>query len=217
MSRIVNETKKCCKCNAKCNVVVLESTNTFGSPDLDLRPPEMQRSTMDMWLQECPHCGYINYDLALDNGINKDFINSKQYKASLTDNKDSKYGLACKFYKFYLEMMELDLISKAYIALLHTAWCCDDIKEYEIAKDCRNKMTKLFELFSEDDKNNENIIARHIDVMRRAGKFEDIIKQYSNFCAKTDIIQKVITFQIKLSMANDDSCYRIEDCDKKPL
>ena len=34
----------CTVCSAKSEQTVIGSTNAFGAPDLDLRPPEMQRS-----------------------------------------------------------------------------------------------------------------------------------------------------------------------------
>lgn len=37
---------KCAVCGKESEQITLASTNTFGSPDLDLRPPEMKRSTM---------------------------------------------------------------------------------------------------------------------------------------------------------------------------
>lgn len=47
MTRIVPSKCKCAVCGAKSRYNVIASTNTFGGgPDLDLRPPEMERSTM---------------------------------------------------------------------------------------------------------------------------------------------------------------------------
>ena len=55
----------CSACGTSSRQQVLLSTNSFlGSPDLDLRPPEMERSTMSLWLQECPNCGFVSGDLA---------------------------------------------------------------------------------------------------------------------------------------------------------
>jgi len=48
----------CAVCGTTSVHPILMSTNSFGSPDLDLRPAEMQRSTVWMWVQRCPQCGY---------------------------------------------------------------------------------------------------------------------------------------------------------------
>ena len=47
----------CAVCGRVSMQGVIMSTNAFGSPDLDLRPPPMERFTIDHWVQECPHCG----------------------------------------------------------------------------------------------------------------------------------------------------------------
>src|SRR5689334_17370242 len=53
----------CSVCGTSSRQEVLTSTNCIGSPDLDLRPPQMKRSTMDRWLHECPNCGFVSGDL----------------------------------------------------------------------------------------------------------------------------------------------------------
>ncbi len=55
--------KKCTICGTESKFNIITSTNSFGSPDLDLRPPEMRRSTMWLWIQRCPCCNYVNYDV----------------------------------------------------------------------------------------------------------------------------------------------------------
>ncbi len=57
--------KKCQVCGKTSMHPVLMSTNSFGYPDLDLRPAPMQRDTMDTWLDECPHCGYVASSLEI--------------------------------------------------------------------------------------------------------------------------------------------------------
>lgn len=210
MSTFVNETVKCCKCGKENSVAAIASTNSFGSPDLDLRPPEMQRSTMGLWLHECTECGYVNPTISDDNGIEKDFLSSTKYTECDGVNFENK--LATKFYKFYLSMLEMKNIEDAYIALLHTAWCCDDRDDAVNAKKCRLKMTELFKEFSVESQNNENNIARHADVMRRAGLFDEVINTFSDFKSSETIIQDVIQYQLKLSKEKDDSCHRVEEC-----
>lgn len=210
MSTFVNETVRCCKCGKENTVAAVASTNAFGSPDLDLRPPEMQRSTMPLWLQECSECGYVNSNLEDNNGVSKAFLSSAEYKEC--DGIKFENKLAFKFYRFYKTMMELDDIESAYSALLDTTWCCDDKGDETNAKKCRLRMVELFKTFPEDAKNNENNLARHIDVMRRAGLFDEVINNYSNYKASEMIIQDVISYQVKLSREKDDKCHRVEEC-----
>eukprot|EP01006_Ploeotia_vitrea_P013850 TRINITY_DN36245_c0_g1_i1.p1 TRINITY_DN36245_c0_g1~~TRINITY_DN36245_c0_g1_i1.p1 ORF type:complete len:259 (-),score=29.84 TRINITY_DN36245_c0_g1_i1:148-924(-) len=50
--------RTCCSCNKSNDQDEICSYTTFGSPDLDLRPPPMKRGTMSRWVEECPHCNY---------------------------------------------------------------------------------------------------------------------------------------------------------------
>ena len=58
MTTFYEEEQSCALCGAKSEHTSIGSTNSFGPQDLDLRPPEMERSTMAYWVQECPDCGY---------------------------------------------------------------------------------------------------------------------------------------------------------------
>ena len=44
----------CAICGEDAEQIEIGSTNAFGSPDLDLRPPPMKRQTMAFWMQACP-------------------------------------------------------------------------------------------------------------------------------------------------------------------
>ena len=65
---------------------MLGSTSTFGSPDLDLRPAEMQRSTMEVWLQVCPHCRYIAPAISQQVG-DLSFVATAEYGTTLDDRR----------------------------------------------------------------------------------------------------------------------------------
>ena len=79
MSTIGLMNKVCAVCGKESEYSVLNSTNTFGSPDLDLRPPEMRRSTMHIWIQECPFCGYISKDVTDETSVTKELLSSERY------------------------------------------------------------------------------------------------------------------------------------------
>ncbi len=64
MTRIFEQEVECCVCQEKSKHMIIGSTNSFGSPDLDTRPPEMKRSTLSLWIQRCPSCGYSSPDLS---------------------------------------------------------------------------------------------------------------------------------------------------------
>ena len=81
MTMIEPKEVKCPICNTIFEIYLLMSTNSMGSPDLDLRPPEMQRSTMDSWVHECPGCGYASVDFDLKPSVTREFIESESYQS----------------------------------------------------------------------------------------------------------------------------------------
>lgn len=71
----------------------MTSTSTWGYPDLDLRPSEMQRSSMFAWLQECPHCGYVARDIEQTHiNVAPDFLKSEEYLTCEGHDFKSDFG-----------------------------------------------------------------------------------------------------------------------------
>lgn len=62
------------------------STNEFGSPDLDTRPPEMRRSTIFAWVQRCPQCGYCACDVSKAPSQAEALVRSSEYIRQLSDS-----------------------------------------------------------------------------------------------------------------------------------
>ena len=54
----------CCGMDVPCTLVL--SSNENGPRDLDGRPAEMFRSTIEHWIRQCPKCGYCAASLAHD-------------------------------------------------------------------------------------------------------------------------------------------------------
>ena len=76
----MREKSKCAICKAVNEYSVITSTNTFGGgPDLDLRPAEMQRSTMGAWVQVCPNCGYVSANISDKHHVTKTWLQSENY------------------------------------------------------------------------------------------------------------------------------------------
>ena len=80
MSTIVSEKYKCAMCGSTNEYNELASTNTFGSPDLDLRPAEMRRSTMPLWVQECPECGYVSKKVSDPSHVTREWLEFERYQ-----------------------------------------------------------------------------------------------------------------------------------------
>ena len=199
---------KCSVCGKESNQRVLASTNTFGSPDLDLRPPEMKRGTMPYWIQECPYCGYISRSIKDETSINEEFLRSEEYCSC--GKHDFKSSLAKKFYRYYMINLFDDNKEDAFYAILHAAWSCDDIRDKNNAIYCRKlAVIEIDKIIS--NTNNETLIVQKADLLRRAGLFDIVINEYSNLDFKDEILKKIITFQIKKSNEEDMSCYTVAD------
>ena len=74
MTQIFPSKITCPICENDFEIYLLASTNQMGAPDLDLRPPEMARSTMNTWTYECPHCSYVSADFDQTPEIKKEFL-----------------------------------------------------------------------------------------------------------------------------------------------
>ena len=204
---------KCFICGEINTYKVIGSTNSFGSPDLDLRPPEMERSTMGLWIRECPVCGYISSRVSNPSTIRKEWLHTEKYLTCNGINFAS--DLAKGFYKYYLISTEDKEVEEAFFALLHAAWACDDEGDTVKAKICRELAVPLaIEIDKESNDNTENsqvIGLIKADIMRRAGQYDEMIEEYSNITYEDEIMCKVLAFEIEKAKLKDDRCYRVSD------
>ena len=127
----------CFICKKPSEQTILLSTNQFGSSDLDLRPPEMRRSTMIWWVQECPHCGYVNSNISNPTKIPEGWFTSEEYLSY--GGREFVSRLAERFYKQHMIAMMEGNVKTAFFAVLHSAWACDDAGDYDSAVFCRKK------------------------------------------------------------------------------
>ena len=197
---------KCSVCGIESEQKVLVSTNAFGSPDLDLRPPEMQRSTMKWWIQECPHCGYVSTSIEDETNISIEYLNSYEY--CTCSNNSFKSELAEKFYKYYKINLSDNNEEDAFYAILHAAWSCDDIGDTDNAIYCRKLAIAEIEKIIENN-DNETLKVQKADLFRRAGLFDALIENYNPLDFEDEILQKIISFQIQKSIEKDSSVYTV--------
>ncbi len=207
--------KKCAICGEINNYIELRSTNAFGSPDLDTRPPEMRRSTIYLWAQTCQNCGYVSHDISKKIPKSEEVIHSNIYKEQLDSSNFPKLANSFLCYSMILENIEE--YTEAGWACLHAAWVCDDSGYSEAAKVSRKKAFILFmrakekgEKIAEQLGADEAII---VDLLRRAGEFEKALKFAEEGLKNKPekIIETTLNFQIKLINKRDTSCYTIDD------
>lgn len=201
---------ECGMCGEMSVQPVLLSTNTFGFPDLDLRPPSMQRETMNTWVMECPHCGYVAGRLNEESEVSPDFIKSERYLTC--DGLEFKGKLAQRFYRNHLIMDEAGNVSASFRNLLHCAWDCDDKGDAKNARKVRKlALTYIDELIETADEGKNNLLVIKSDLLRRAGEFDSLIQEYENMTIGEEIYDAVIRFQIGKARLQDDACYTVED------
>ena len=210
MSTIHKREKRCAICGRISQQTEVASTNTFGSPDLDLRPPEMKRSTMVYWPECCPDCGYTGYDIETRIGISKEFLLSDTYTTCEGIQFTSK--LAIRFYRIYLAAQRVGHHSWATNALLHAAWACDDAGDTENAIHCRKLLIPyLQKQITADPQNAETLMVVKADVMRRAGLFSQLAAEYAGIAFSENILNTVLAFELNKAAQADKACYTIAD------
>ena len=208
MTTIHLEDVVCSNCGAQSRHPVLGSTNQFGFPDLDLRPPEMQRSTMGAWLQECPACGLVTP--SLDDKSIDDQVALKSSEYLLVRNDCSLPPLARRF-------MCGAIISEArrepYVAfqrMLCAAWVADDANLSELARACRLKAAAYLERQSGLHLPQK---AQLLDVLRRAGAWDTAETLAAELAAGglDERMARIVAFQVTLIGRRDGSRYTVKD------
>ena len=200
----------CAVCGTKNEFQLLGSYSTFGGPDLDLRPAEMKRSTMPYWVQKCPCCGYVARQVSDPAPVTEEWLKTEDY---ITCNGISfSSDLAKEFYQQFMISDQGKDTETAFYALLHAAWACDDRRDKENAKHCREMACSIAEkLLSSKHKKDENLSLLRADLLRRSGQFSRLIDEYSNIRYSEDLLNDIIAFQLEKAKEHDAGLYRVKD------
>jgi len=216
MTTFVEEIATCTVCGERAQVTIMSSSNRFGYPDLDLRPPEMMRSTIWMWLQECPSCGYCAEDIEdVEPGARAivrggPFIKLRESIADLHD-------VARRFRTAAFIASERGSHASAFQHTLHETWVHDDSKDPVRATAARLNAVDLMNqvhgegkrLYDEDGAD----AAMASDLLRRAGEFqrsEEVCqKALDEDCA--DHVQQVLEFEVELCARRNADCHTMEE------
>ena len=218
MTTRYEEKVQCAVCNTKSTFTSIGSTNEFGSPDLDTRPPEMMHSTIFAWVQRCPECGYCNSDISTAPSapsMAATLVHSPEYTLQLNDPMYP--DLANSFLCMGLIEEKSGNYVEAAWSLIHASWSCDDADLSGPAKACRIKAAHMMETalangqqFSEQQGVETAI---QVDLLRRAGRHTEAQQLISAKRAMItdDIISKILLFQDELLKNGDESSQTIED------
>ncbi len=207
---------KCAVCGAEEMFYMLTSTNQFGSPDLDLRPAEMARSTMDQWVQECPSCGYVARYIMVDPGkVTREYLQSPEYAGC--DGLQFKSDLAARFYRLSRVSLINGKTPDAYNALVHAAWACDDEQDENNAVHCRKAAIELAdEIIDSMAAGNEkqDKLLQKADLLRRSGQFERLIREYSEQQVQEEFYRPLFAFELDAARRKDTACHTIDEAKK---
>ena len=206
------DTVKCYVCGKESKQVVLGSTNSFGSSDLDLRPPEMMRGTMEYWAHECPYCGYIAKNIDLDTVVTEAWLARVEFINA--NNIEFESELAKRCYKEYLINLEDENIYKAFAVILNAAWACDDAQDIGNAVLCRNLALDLIDELIEKEDDPSTLMLQKIDLLRRSNQFNKVLGEFSGIFMDKDLLQDILDFQLEKVKNHDNACYTIEDVKK---
>ena len=208
MSTFGSKMCKCAICGEESEHEILMSTNTFGgSMDLDTRPPEMYRSTMFLWVQECPFCGYVSGSISDESTVAISYLKGDEYK----NCNGMQFGsyLAKRFYKNYMINQTTGNKRGAFWASLRAAWASDDERDADAAVLCRKQCLELVDGL-ENQMDEDSITIMKVDLLRRTGQFEKAIELCQDAKMSDDLLNNIIKFEMERAKAEDDRCYTID-------
>jgi hypothetical protein len=216
MTTILPKDRKCALCNRSSRQIVIGSTNTLGKyPDLDTRPPEMMRSTIQWWVQTCPSCGFCNSDISEFIGKADIVVKTEKYQKQLNDQKYIKLANA-----FLCQAMIHEANNEyreAGWACIHAAWACDDVGSEDCSRECRQrallfieKTRQLNQKFTSQDGAEAAII---VDLLRRSGQFDLALKKCDEALKtrRDSNISKVLSLERILIGERDLRCHTISE------
>ncbi|MBP6507070.1 MAG: hypothetical protein KA257_05850 [Opitutaceae bacterium] len=205
----------CGACGQNFEHNALSSTNRFGSMDLDTRPPEMERSTMNAWIQRCPGCGHCASDASVFDRRLMVLLESENYQGNLVD--PNLPPLSAQFVCAGLLLEAALEFVKAGWEFLHAAWVTDDAN---LANESRKWRTRAAECFGRclesAELSNEFAIelsAVQVDCLRRAnrGKEAAPIIDRLQAEARNPVIDQVMVYQRRLIMNGDNAAHTVSE------
>ena len=220
MTTIFEEEVTCAICGHEQKVSELGSTSSFGPMDLDTRPPELQRSTIEMWVHECRVCGFVSGELAESRPTDVGTVATSGYRAALVsrDRHHSANRFVCRS---MLDEAAGDLASAGW-RRLHAAWVCDDQRDTDAARVLRREAVTFFEraraagvvVITSVVGGDELLLA---DLWRRSGEFERGVE----YCEAglrhqeiTPFVGDLLGFERRLCDAKDARCHTVGEIEE---
>jgi hypothetical protein len=207
MTTLEEATKECAICGNESTHKEIISTKALGSSDLDARPPEPERSTIDYWIQRCPQCGYCAPDISKGDKEMSNIIQSDIYRGQLKNTKNPQ--LANSFLCWSLIQEEESQYKIAGWTSVKAAWACDDADNDEAARQCRKRAVEMLETarqkgqwFAGNAGTEEAVL---VDLLRRSAQFEESLIICEDRLSKDPekFIRDILIFQKTLIKKGD--------------
>lgn len=214
MTTIYPEDVACLLCGAVSRQYLVGSSNTMGAPDLDTRPAEMMRSTIEHQIQSCPGCGYCAPDIGTGPREAFEVVLTESY-AGQRDRPDMP-RLANEFLCWAMIQISADDFADAGWAALQAAWVCDDADMPEASAECRRMAADHFETakrkgqsFAGGVGTEEAMLA---EVYRRSGLFElaEFSVAHGLALNPEPHVVGILEFQRGLIRKGDMDCYTLD-------
>ena len=192
--------QRCGVCGQTSRQPVFRPIPPEQAPDLDLRPGEALRGTMDRWLQQCPHCGYAAPDIAKAHPGAVAAVRAAPVRALILD--DSHPPLARRFLAWAHVLEETGALAASAEATLQAAWVADDLGRADLARLWRLEAVALWRCGPPLDHEQE---VRVVDALRRAGAWSDA-EATADQLARSDppeAVAEVIVLERRLIAAQD--------------
>lgn len=134
------------------------------APDLDMRPGEPARSTLDQWIRVCRSCGAAAPDLARLSEREAAIVKGSGYETTPLIGPEA----ALPFLKWAAICRETSNRAAEAEALLQAAWIADDTGDADAACALRRRVAALWAMAPDTETG-----LRRLDVLRRCGDFDD--------------------------------------------
>ncbi len=215
MTTLYEHTLRCAICGNETAHTVIGSTYVSGSPDLDTRPPAMQRSTIHTWVQRCLNCGACFASLNQTDACAEDVIQTPEYLAQLNNADFPELANA-----FLCESMIRERggdWASATWSLIHAAWTCDDTEHTDQAMHCRKRAAAMLRKAESHDRAVADqpgaSTAILIDLLRRANELCEAtaVIQDNRETVSNDTIALIMDYQKALIEARDLGCHTIQE------
>lgn len=206
----------CALCGKKSMQLELNSYSVFSSADLDFRPSDMLRGTMEAWIEQCPHCLYASKDISKSPHIKTDILKDIYEKAAFSENMNN-LALCFEKYALYLEYKK-DLTG-AIQNHLGAAWVCDDdgddMEAIILRTRCLQDVEKMLQKFLTKKKRRKYMLIK-ADLLRRVRRLKELKEinteqDYLDFASK-----EILIYQKLLAEKNDFSAHSQDEIDLNP-